>query len=123
LLKVATDGVVRAPTAVSCSRPTPPTNTATAELVVPKSIPTARDICESFRKNCSSQNVAFALLEFPTLKLPQVNTSCQINLSESDSTLLLWVTTHFTSPIFRTHSQCDRRYILTSLPPGVQLVL
>src|SRR3954449_6631385 len=48
LLKATTDGVVRAPSAFAMTVGSPPSRTATTELVVPRSIPTARAMCCSF---------------------------------------------------------------------------
>src|SRR6516225_4662056 len=43
-----TDGVVREPSELATTTGSPPSRTATTELVVPRSIPTARAIGESF---------------------------------------------------------------------------
>src|ERR687890_2276086 len=40
-----TDGVVRPPSALAITVGSPPSRTETTELVVPRSIPTARDMC------------------------------------------------------------------------------
>src|SRR5699024_638017 len=122
LVNATTDGVVRAPSAFAMTVGSPPSNTATTELVVPKSIPTARDICEAFRENFSSQNVALQLLEFTRLKLPQVRTSCQINLSEPDSTLLLIGSNDHRLTDSPCSSYCDDSYTLTSFRPAWVLV-
>ena len=42
LLTATTDGVVRAPSAFAMTLGSPPSRTATTELVVPRSMPTAR---------------------------------------------------------------------------------
>jgi hypothetical protein len=42
LVKATTDGVVRPPSALAMMVGSPPSRTATAELVVPRSMPTAR---------------------------------------------------------------------------------
>ena len=42
LAKATTDGVVRAPSALAMTTGSPPSRTATTELVVPRSMPTAR---------------------------------------------------------------------------------
>src|SRR5690625_5294969 len=63
LLKATTDGVVRAPSALAMTVGSPPSRTATTELVVPRSIPTARDIENPFLELLQT-------LEFPTLNLP-----------------------------------------------------
>src|SRR5687768_7892212 len=42
LAKATTDGVVRAPSALAMTVGSPPSRTATTELVVPRSMPTAR---------------------------------------------------------------------------------
>ena len=44
LVKATTDGVVRKPSAFAMTVGSPPSRTATTELVVPRSIPTARAI-------------------------------------------------------------------------------
>src|SRR5690625_7077988 len=44
LEKATTEGVVREPSALAITVDCPPSRTATAELVVPRSIPTTRDI-------------------------------------------------------------------------------
>src|SRR4051794_25569055 len=48
LEKATTDGVVRPPSALAMTVGSPPSRTETTELVVPRSIPTARDIRVSF---------------------------------------------------------------------------
>src|SRR6059058_6144924 len=45
LENATTDGVVRPPSALAITVGSPPSRTETTELVVPRSIPTARDIC------------------------------------------------------------------------------
>src|SRR5688572_30536202 len=45
LEKATTEGVVRAPSALGMTVGSPPSRTATTELVVPRSIPTAFAIC------------------------------------------------------------------------------
>src|SRR6478735_2931605 len=45
LEKATTDGVVRPPSALAMTVGSPPSRTETTELVVPRSIPTARDMC------------------------------------------------------------------------------
>ena len=45
LAKATTDGVVRDPSALAMTVGSPPSSTATTELVVPRSIPTARAMC------------------------------------------------------------------------------
>src|SRR4051794_26996404 len=47
LAKATMDGVVRAPSALAMTVGSPPSSTATTELVVPRSIPTARDMQSS----------------------------------------------------------------------------
>src|SRR6478752_6193096 len=48
LENATTDGVVRPPSALAITVGSPPSRTETTELVVPRSIPTARDIRVSF---------------------------------------------------------------------------
>ena len=49
LAKATTDGVVREPSALGMTTGSPPSNTETTELVVPRSIPTALGIlCSAF---------------------------------------------------------------------------
>src|SRR5699024_4462917 len=98
LVKATTDGVVREPSAFAMTVGSPPSNTATTEFVVPRSIPTARDIRGSF-----PQNFCYKLLELSTLKVPQVSTFCQINLSDTDSTLLLRCIALYLYLVFRHH--------------------
>src|ERR687890_634541 len=45
LENATTDGVVRPPSALAITVGSPPSRTETTELVVPRSIPTARDMC------------------------------------------------------------------------------
>src|SRR6478752_1618488 len=45
LENATTDGVVRPPSALAMTVGSPPSRTETTELVVPRSIPTARDMC------------------------------------------------------------------------------
>ncbi len=45
LAKATTDGVVREPSALAMTVGSPPSRTATTELVVPRSMPTARAMC------------------------------------------------------------------------------
>src|SRR5438445_13125294 len=47
LVKAATDGVVRDPSALGMTTGSPPSMTAITELVVPRSIPTVFGICSS----------------------------------------------------------------------------
>ena len=47
LAKATTDGVVREPSAFAMTVGSPPSRTATTELVVPRSMPTARAMCQS----------------------------------------------------------------------------
>ena len=47
LAKATTDGVVRAPSALAMTVGSPPSSTLTTEFVVPRSIPTARAICDA----------------------------------------------------------------------------
>src|SRR5690625_6322831 len=51
LVNATTDGVVRELSAFAMTVGSPPSNTATTEFVVPRSIPTARDIRGSFPQN------------------------------------------------------------------------
>src|SRR5690606_38174962 len=44
-VKATTDGVVRKPSALAMTVGSPPSRTLTTEFVVPRSIPTARDMC------------------------------------------------------------------------------
>src|SRR5690625_8002874 len=86
----------------------PPSRTATTELVVPRSIPTARDIWESFPTKFVGVAKAFCqLLELPTLKVPQVGLACQINLSQADSTLRLSSTAPHERILFRRRRRPD----------------
>ena len=48
LAKATTDGVVREPSALAMTVGSPPSRTATTELVVPRSMPTARAILGPF---------------------------------------------------------------------------
>src|SRR6478735_2023268 len=48
LAKATMDGVVRAPSALAMTVGSPPSRTETTELVVPRSIPTARDMQSSY---------------------------------------------------------------------------
>ena len=47
LANATTDGVVREPSALAMTVGSPPSRMATTELVVPRSIPTARAMCKS----------------------------------------------------------------------------
>src|SRR5215217_7400313 len=51
LVKATTDGVVRAPSALAMTLGSPPSRTATTEFVVPRSMPTARDMVDSSGKS------------------------------------------------------------------------
>ena len=45
MAKATMEGVVRAPSELAITVGSPPSSTATTELVVPRSMPTARAIC------------------------------------------------------------------------------
>src|SRR6185312_681798 len=89
LVKATTDGVVRKPSAFAITVGSPPSRTETTELVVPRSIPTARAM-RSFSLYCSGLSKSVARLESHLLKftdeLPAVKSIQQI-LSQLDSTL------------------------------------
>ena len=53
LANATTDGVVRPPSAFAMTVGSPPSRTATTELVVPRSMPTARAMVLSFVKTLS----------------------------------------------------------------------
>ena len=53
LAKATMDGVVREPSAFAMTAGSPPSRTATQELVVPRSMPTARAMGRAFRRVCA----------------------------------------------------------------------
>ena len=55
LAKATIDGVVREPSALAMTEGSPPSRTATQELVVPRSMPTARAMDVPFR--CAASDV------------------------------------------------------------------
>src|SRR3954462_15157909 len=69
LLNATTDGVVRDPSAFAMTVGSPPSRTATTELVVPRSIPTARAMLCSFdlgRRSVSRRQLeSYALKSVP----------------------------------------------------------
>ncbi len=56
--KPTTDGVVRAPSAFGTTAGSPASSTATTELVVPRSIPTARAMCFLLVNALDGQNLS-----------------------------------------------------------------
>src|ERR671925_2007727 len=56
LERATTDGVVRDPSALGITVGSPPSRTATTELVVPRSIPTALAIAVPFRQGAPSNS-------------------------------------------------------------------
>src|SRR6202012_2180067 len=69
-----TDGVVLAPSEFATTTRSPPSRTATTELVVPRSIPTARAIVDP---PDISSFVCFTLLSEPRSTLPSAAYRCQ----------------------------------------------
>lgn len=74
---------------------------------------------DPFVKTLCEQNVSCQLLELSTLKVPQVMTHCQINLSEADSTLHLIIKAPSSAFLFRygQPTYCDGRHIQSADPP------
>ena len=66
--KATTDGVVREPSAFAMTVGWPPSRTATAELVVPRSIPTTRDMGACLSATDAPHGI-FAADQRPTARL------------------------------------------------------
>src|SRR5215475_11094489 len=65
LAKATTDGVVRDPSAFAMTVGSPPSRTATTELVVPRSMPTARAMCCPLSNRWSKLSLTGASLPGP----------------------------------------------------------
>src|SRR5687768_13305164 len=79
-----TDGVVRPPSALAITVGSPPSRTETTELVVPRSIPTARDMCCFL---LSLETAGAQTIERSALNFTQGACDVNPNLSEVRSTL------------------------------------
>src|SRR5665647_2537191 len=95
LVNATTDGVVRPPSAFAMIVGSPPSRTATAELVVPRSIPTARAILcllydelpASAARPCESVGVVLWCLGAQSARhRPELSNRCSVNLRLLDST-------------------------------------
>ena len=87
-VNATTDGVVRKPSAFAMTVGSPPSRTLTTELVVPRSIPTARDMCVSPSAGSVHERMPRALRPAvgPTV-LARDRSPSRRNLSPDDSSV------------------------------------